>query len=104
MTSQTPHGEAAGWNIIASVSEYLDVVSITRFDSAHRSASLMRGVRRTFRVHLAHPPSFVPFAGRGRRLDASPEKVDFAGKSRRLNATLQGGFFCRDEPSSGSNS
>ena len=86
MTSQAPDGELAGWNIIVSVSEYLDVVSITRFDNTHRNASLMKGVRRTF-VHYS--PSFVPFAGQGRRLDASPERVHFAGKNRRLSATLQ---------------
>ena len=79
-------GTTQDWAIVLAVVECLDAVSMDRFDCTHGRGCLIKGTRRVFH-HIIYyptvpapvpwprqqPPSFVPFTGNSRRLDAIPE-------------------------------
>ena len=73
-----------GWRIIKALFQYCSAIDIDKFDPTHRYACLLKGIRRKFqrvRQFVARP--FIPFAGRGRRLDAIPEEEQSCPSKKR---------------------
>ena len=65
------------WGIIETFCQYCSAIDVDKFDPAHRYACSLKGIRREFqriRQFVAPGPCFIPFAGRGRRLDAIPKE------------------------------